>query len=365
MQILIPVEHSPYPSIFSYTSDEYASLILKKVGKGYQHARLLYQEWYGTGSALGAHPSFSNAHSLLDSIRRETDWTLPTVNASHCDGNTGKFLTKIADKLEVESVIIPMQAGATLCLSSQVGCRMGCSFCETGRMGLLRNLTVREIVSQLFTAKFTLGAQIRNLVFMGMGEPFDNYDSVLKAIRVFTDPHGFGLGTHNLTVSTSGKIEEIYRFMDEPGPIPHLAVSLNAPTDDLRNHLMPVNRLNPLKELYKAMHAFNIKRNRSILVAYVLMKDQNDSLEHARLLADFLSGLDVKINLIPYNPQSRDRYKAPEKTTLETFKHYLRERGYHTFLRETKGQKIMAACGQLGNLGLRRQLYLKTEISTS
>ena len=152
-----------------------------------------------------------------------------------------------------------MQAGGTLCLSSQVGCRMGCAFCETGRMGLLRNLTAQEIASQLFVARFILGFQVRNLVFMGMGEPFDNYENIMQAVRVFTDPNGFGLGIHHLTISTSGRVAEIYRLIEEKGPIPHLAVSINAPRDNLRNRLMPVNRAYPLKELYQAMHDFNMR----------------------------------------------------------------------------------------------------------
>jgi 23S rRNA (adenine2503-C2)-methyltransferase len=157
---------------------------------------------------------------------------------------------------------------------------MGCAFCETGRMGLLRNLTTPEIINQLFVARFILGFQVRNLVFMGMGEP---------------------------------------------------------------------------KDLYQAMQAYNSKKGKSILIAYVMMKGQNDKLEHADQLAHYLQGLQVKINLIPYNPQSHDRYQPPEQHVLEAFTARLQEKGYYTLLRQTKGQKIMAACGQLGNLKLRRQ----------
>lgn len=350
------MENLPSYSIFSYTSHEFASLMRNCLGKGYQHAHLIYQEWYRTGRVCGNNPAFSNAQALLQDIRDRTDWSLLALSSNKQDSNsTGKFLLKTSDQLEIESVLIPMQAGATLCLSSQIGCRMGCAFCETGRMGLLRNLTVQEIVSQLFVARFILGCPVRNLVFMGMGEPFDNYDNFMQAVRIFTDPYGFGLGIHHLTVSTSGRVEEIYRFMNEPGPIPHLAISLNAPTDELRNRLMPINRRHSLKDLYQAMRDFNDKRNKSILVAYVLLKGQNDTLEHADLLANYLKGLNVKINLIPYNPQSHDRYQTPEQSVLEAFTTYMREKGYYTLLRQTKGQKIMAACGQLGNLELKKK----------
>ena len=161
-------------SIFSYSSQDFASLIHSCLGKGYQHALLVYQEWYRRGKIQGGHPAFANAQNLLNAIKDLTDFSVPLA-AEHHEGKTGKFLIKTADHLEIESVLIPMQAGGTLCLSSQVGCRMGCSFCETGRMGLIRNLTTQEIVTQLFVARFILGFPVRNLVFMGMGEPFDNY----------------------------------------------------------------------------------------------------------------------------------------------------------------------------------------------
>ncbi len=342
-------------SIFSHSSQEFASQIRSRLGKGYQHAQLIYQEWYRTGKITGEHPAFANAQVLFQQIQQLTDFSVLPLATHQQEGATGKFLLRTEDQLEIESVLIPMQAGGTLCVSSQIGCRMGCSFCETGRMGLLRHLTTREIVNQLFVARFHLGFEVRNLVFMGMGEPLDNYEQVMQAIRVLTDPHGFGLGIHHITLSTSGRVESIYRLMEEKQPIPHLAISLNAPTDELRNRLMPINRLYPLQALYDAMHAYNTKTGKQILVAYVLMKGQNDTLAHADLLAAYLRGLNVKVNLIPYNPQSRDRYQAPEQSTLEAFTASLRQQGYYTLLRQTKGRKIMAACGQLGNLELRRQ----------
>lgn len=326
-----------------------------RLGKGYQHALLLYQEWFRSGKLINNHPAFKNAPLLLQDILNITDFSRPTLELNKHDGSTGKFLLKTEDQLEIESVLIPMPAGPTLCLSSQIGCRMGCAFCETGRMGLLKSLTVHEIVSQLFVARFTLNSPVRNLVFMGMGEPFDNYENLMQAIRIFSDPHGFGLGPQHMTVSTSGRLNEIYRYIDETGPLPHLAVSLTAPTDELRNRLMPINRRHSLKELHQAMQTYNIKRGKSILVAYVLLRGLNDTIEHANQLADYLKGLDVKINVIPYNPQSHDRYSPPDQNTLEAFTTHLRKRGYYTLLRQTKGQKIMAACGQLGNLELRRQ----------
>ncbi|WP_075883801.1 23S rRNA (adenine(2503)-C(2))-methyltransferase RlmN [Candidatus Protochlamydia sp. W-9] len=345
----------PPISILSHTSESYANAISHKLGKGFQHAKLVYQEWFRRGNISGLNPAFKNAQALLQNILSLTDFSFLPISQNLTDGQTGKFLIKTIDDLDIESVLIPMQAGGTLCISSQIGCQMGCAFCETGRMGLLRNLTTQEILSQLFIAKFRLHFSVRNIVFMGMGEPFDNYDTVMHAFRILTDSHGFGLGNNRITISTSGCLEGIYRLLQETTPLPNLAVSLNAPNDELRNKLMPINKKYPLKELYQAIYDFCKQTSKQVLIAYVLIKEQNDSIEHAKQLTNFLSGLNVKINLIPYNPQSRDRFQSPEQSTLENFTSYLREKGFYTLLRQTKGQKIMAACGQLGNLELKRK----------
>lgn len=343
-------------SILSHTEESFSQAIVALFGKGAQHASLLYQEYFRNGSMRGLQPAFKNAEALRTSILDGVDTSLPTLVTQKEDGFTGKFLIKTVDGLEIESVQIPMQSGGTLCISSQVGCRMGCAFCETGRMGLLRNLTTEEIVSQVFIARHQLKFDFRNIVFMGMGEPLDNYEAVMKAVHVFNDPKGFGFGRRRMTISTSGCVEGIEKLTQQAGQAPNLAVSINAPTDELRNFLMPVNRKHDLKTLYEAMKRYCALTERQILIAYVLMKDQNDQLQHAVQLADYLKGLNVKINLIPFNPQSRDRFQASPPERMEAFTDYLRDRGYYTLLRVTKGQEIMAACGQLGNLKLRQQI---------
>lgn len=342
------------------TSQEFSKQIFTRVGKGALHAELLYEEFFRKGLVTGTDPAFNNAKNLFQLMLELLDLDLPEVALHKSDGRTSKFLMKTHDNLEVESVLIPMQAGGTLCISSQVGCRMGCHFCETGRMGLLRNLTVEEIVAQVYIARFKLGFSMRNIVFMGMGEPFDNYDSVMKAVRVLMDPKGLGFGRNHITISTSGLVEGIERMVEEGPFCPNLAVSINAPDDSIRNRLMPVNRKHDMERLYQAMHTFCEKTGREILAAYVLMKDQNDSLEYADRLGAYLKGLAVKINLIPYNPQSKDRFQPPSIEVIEAFAHRLRDLGYYTLLRLTKGDKIMAACGQLGNLGLRKKIYSQT-----
>jgi 23S rRNA (adenine2503-C2)-methyltransferase len=348
-------------SILSLTHQEYAEKIFARLGKGRIHAIHLYEELFRHGDVLGRDAAFNNAQVLLKDILSHTDFTLPELVGEKNDGNTGKFLLRTHDKMEIESVLIPMQSGGTLCVSSQIGCRMGCNFCETGRMGLLRNLTVQEILAQVFVARHRLGFEFRNIVFMGMGEPFDNFENVMSAVKVLRDPHGFGLGRKQITISTSGCVEGIDRLTDYCGEAPNLAVSVNAPNDTIRTKLMAVNRKHDMKALHEAMQRYCDKTGREILIAYVLLRDVNDSLEYANELAKYVEGLKVKINLIPYNPQSRDRFQPPEKEVIEQFAKRLREHGLYTLLRVTKGKDIMAACGQLGNLELRKKMRLLSE----
>jgi len=345
---------NPKIPLFELTHHQFCQEVQARLGKGAQHAGLLYEQILRTGAPNFSLPAFGNAQTLVQAILELTDLSIPAAAKENSDGQTGKFLLTTDDALEIESVIIPMNAGGTLCVSSQIGCRMGCTFCETGRMGLLRNLTVSEITGQVFVARHEKHADVRNVVFMGMGEPFDNYDTVMQAVRVLTDPKGFGFGKRHITVSTSGCAEGIRRLTHEKGETPNLAVSISAPTDELRNRLMPINRKHDMQELHACMQEYNQKTGRQILIAYVLLKDYNDSLEHADKLAAYLEGLDVKVNLIPYNPQSRDRYQPSAPEVLNLFTQRLRELGIYTLLRVTKGQEIMAACGQLGNMELRK-----------
>jgi len=340
--------------MFSKTQAEFSDTIYALLGRGKRHAALLYSQWAREGKIEPAAWAEPQALSLVEEILQHADLSVPEVSKTSGDGKTTKFLLRFADGLESETVIIPMESGTTLCVSSQVGCKRGCAFCETGRMGLLRNLTTREIVSQFFVAKHHFQAPVRNVVFMGMGEPFDNYDNVMQAVRVLTDPYGFGLGMSRITISTVGNVEAIRRFAKEADPALNLAVSVNAPTDEVRNRIMPVNRQHDMAELKKAMAAYLEHPRRQILAEYVLLKDVNDTLAHADALGEYLKELRVKINLIPYNEQANARFAPPGIGEQEAFMQRLRSHGFHVLLRHHKGRGIMAACGQLGNKAIRR-----------
>jgi len=263
------------------------------------------------------------------------------------DGSV-KFVHQLADGELVESVLMPGERHITLCVSSQVGCAMKCDFCMTGKMGLTRNLTPGEIVQQVVNSWRTLeeGQFIRNIVFMGMGEPFHNYDNVMTALDILTDDLGFGFSNRRVTISTSGLVPAIRRYAAE-GRKANLAISLNGVTDELRSQLMPVNKRWPLEKLLEACREFPLDTRHRITFEYILMKGTTDSLDHARKLVKLLHGLKAKVNLIPFNPGPGSPYKAPEITHCRAFQEVLLNKGLLATLRISRGQDIAGACGQL------------------
>lgn len=341
-------------SIYLHTQASFSERIYSLLGRGKGFAARFYAYYMKKGTFAGF-PIEPQDHSLLEKIKEITDFTLPGYMVVHREEGTVKFLLHLSDGLECESVFIPMQATSTLCISSQVGCKMGCLFCETGRMGLIRHLTTQEIVAQVFIAVHLLQMKVKNIVFMGMGEPLDNFAAVMQAIHVLTQDAGMSFGPSRITVSTSGLVDRIDQLSQEASPALHLAVSLNASRDEIRQKIMPVNRKWDMESLKGAMLRFCAHPKRQIFIEYVLLAGVNDSLECADELAVYLQGLKVKVNLIPYNPQSKDRFSTPSPEVIEAFWARMRHHGFLTFLRRTKGRKIMAACGQLGNLQLRRK----------
>ena len=248
----------------------------------------------------------------------------------------------------METVLIPMANHMPVCVSSQVGCRMACRFCETGRMCLLRSLTADEIVAQVYMARVCLGMPVRNVVFMGMGEPLDNFDAVVHAIRILEDQRGLNIAKRRITLSTAGLVPGIERLAELKWPQLKLAVSLNATENSQRNDLMPVNRRYGLDQLKSALAHYPLARGNVLLIEYVLIKNRNDSEEDARRLARYVEGLPVRINLIPYNPGRSPPLEAPSEKEVLRFRQALIELGLFVRLRHSKGANICAACGQLG-----------------
>ncbi len=265
-------------------------------------------------------------------------------------GATVKIGAVLADGRQVESVLIPMNRGAhhTVCVSSQVGCKMGCTYCHTATMGLVRQLTAHEITGQVLAVQAATGVRPRNVVFMGMGEPLDNAEAVAQAVRVFTDAVGFGLARRHVTISTVGRVDQLARWADLGLTGVNLAVSLGAADDAVRSELMPVNRVAPLAILKAALLGVPLPDDRRILVGYTVIPGVNDSTALMQDLIRWCAGLRVLVNLIPYNPIPSRTWRAPTASEVMALRDALDRAGVPVRVRLTKGDEVMAACGQLG-----------------
>lgn len=335
--------------IFALTCRELADEFNRRYGKGLYHAAALYREIFKNGTPFFAQaPEFIDAPSLARKVSNDIRIPSSRIVSRQEEDGVVKFATALADDLIIESVIIPANGRTTLCVSSQVGCRMGCTFCMTGEMGLKRNLTAEEIVQQVYTACFTLQYRIDNIVFMGMGEPFDNFDAVMQALCVITDQRGFDIAYSHITVSTAGHVDGILKLADKKIPTLNLAVSLNAADDALRTSLMPINKKYSLSRLKRALKHFCAARKNPVLIEYVLIAQVNDSVEEAEKLASYLEGLPVRVNVIAYNDGSANPYKPPEDAQARRFSQALFDKNIFVRLRQSRGHGIMAACGQLG-----------------
>jgi 23S rRNA (adenine2503-C2)-methyltransferase len=288
------------------------------------------------------------AKPLRDRLAAEysvTQLGIHRVQRSQRDG-TAKYLFKCADNQLVESVFLPHEGRNTACLSTQVGCAMGCKFCATGDSGFARNLTPGEIVEQIFGMEADQGAEIDNLVLMGMGEPLHNWDNVCEALSALLAPAGRNWGPRKVTVSTCGVVSGIEKLR-ESGLKVRLAISLHAPDDDTRSQIMPINQRYPLKELMRSLRAYQAESGLQLTFEYTVFKGLNDSPAQAKAVAQLLRGMDAKVNLIPYNPVSGLPFVAPSFDSVVEFQDILKANGLVAMVRTEKGGDIDAACGQL------------------
>jgi len=264
------------------------------------------------------------------------------------DGTCEKFLFQLKDKERIESVVIKEKKRITLCISTQVGCALGCLFCATGKMGFKRNLTSGEIVDQIISIKGYLkpDERITNLVLMGMGEPLLNYENTSKAIKIIKSDLGLGFASRKITLSTAGIVPRIHQLGEEDLKV-KLAISLNAANDDLRSHLMPINKKYPITKLLQAAKFYAHKTDQRMTFEYLLIKGVNDSKKDALDLSKLVRGVSCKINLIPYNRVSGISFQTPDEETIRNFRDVLYPRCPAVTLRMSKGEEIQAACGQL------------------
>ena len=267
---------------------------------------------------------------------------------------TIKWLLQFEDGTKAETVFIPEEDRGTLCISSQVGCTLNCSFCHTGTQRLVRNLTPSELVGQILTAFDELsawpsaqaGRPVTNIVLMGMGEPLYNLDNVITALKIVMDNEGISISKRRITLSTSGIVPEIYKCGVETDV--NLAISLHAVTDDVRNILVPINKKYPIKDLLRACREYpGVSNSRRITFEYVMLKGINDSISDAKALIKLMEGIPAKINLIPFNPWPGSPYERSEKSQIEQFAKIILKAGYPSPVRTPRGDDILAACGQL------------------
>lgn len=311
-------------------------------------ARQLYHWLYKRKAS-----SFDEMHNLARDFR---SWLNENCTIGHVDiaevresaDGSKKILYGLCDKKIVEGVLMPERDWWTLCISSQVGCAVGCTFCMTGFGGFRRQMTSAEIVSEvLLSERVSEQRELpRNLVFMGMGEPMLNLDAVIPAIRVLTDVDGVAIAARRVTVSTSGIVPAIERFADERLNV-NIAISLNASNDEFRDQIMPINRKYPIKMLLDACRRFPLHHRRRITFEYVMLGGQNDRLENAKELAKLLRDMPCKINLIPWNPDPHLPFSRPAEETIRRFQQYLLDQNFTVSVRYSKGVDIGAACGQL------------------
>jgi 23S rRNA (adenine2503-C2)-methyltransferase len=364
-------ELSEKPSLIGLSREELAAALIEKGVAERQVKMRVSQIWHWLYiRGISDFDDMTNVAKDLRALLKE-HFTIqrPEIAEEQISNDgTRKWLLRFPARgagrpVEVETVYIPEEGRGTLCISSQVGCTLTCSFCHTGTQRLVRNLTAEEILSQLLLARDRLGdfpdretpqggilpssdRKITNIVMMGMGEPLYNFDEVKKALLIATDGDGLSLSRRRVTLSTSGVVPEIYRTGEEIGVM--LAISLHATNDALRDELVPINKKYPLKELMAACRAYpGLSNARRITFEYVMLKGVNDSLEDARDLVKLLKGVPAKINLIPFNPWPGTKYDCSDWETIEAFADFVNAAGYASPIRTPRGRDILAACGQL------------------
>ena len=368
---LRPAAQAEKPSLIGLLREDMAKALVEKGVPERQVKMRVSQLWhwlYVRGVSDIDHMT-NVSKDMREMLKEHFTIARPEIVEEQISGDgTRKWLLRFPARgagrpVEIETVYIPEEGRGTLCISSQVGCTLTCSFCHTGTQKLVRNLTAEEILAQLLLARDRLGdfperdtpqgaivpaegRKITNIVMMGMGEPLYNFEHVKTALLIASDGEGLSLSKRRITLSTSGIVPEIYRTGEEIGVM--LAISLHAVRDDLRDMLVPINKKYPLKELMDACRAYpGLSNARRITFEYVMLKDVNDSLEDAKQLVKLLKGVPAKINLIPFNPWPGTNYQCSDWEHIEKFADFINQAGYASPIRTPRGRDILAACGQL------------------
>ena len=321
--------------------EEYFLSIGEKKFKGTQVFDWLYRKKVKTFDEMT-----NLKKELIDKLK--SDFTINTVSITKVerDVDVNKYLFRLKDDEKVEAVLMDHLYGNSLCISTQVGCNMGCKFCESGRLKKIRNLETHEMIEQILLVEEECGKRISHIVIMGIGEPFDNYDNLVKFIEIINNPKGLELGSRHITVSTCGLVPKIKEFTDLPYQV-NLAISLHAPNNTIRDTIMPINKAYPIEVLMDTLKEYIRKTNRRVTFEYILLDNVNDSKECAQELCDLVRGMNCYINLIPYNETNNISFKRTKKEKISEFYDILKKNNISVTIRREYGSKISAACGQL------------------
>ena len=331
-------------NIYDYTYDELNELLLSLNEKSFRTKQIW--EWLYVHKVISFNAMTNLSKDLISKLKENIIFDLIKIKTKQESDLTNKYLFELTDGNFIEAVLMRHDYGLSICVSSEVGCNMGCKFCESGRLKKVRNLHSYEIVQQIMLIQNDLNERIDSVVVMGIGEPFDNYDNIIRFIKIINNPFGLAIGARHITVSTCGLVPKIKEFMTLPLQV-NLAISLHAPNNELRNKIMPVNKAYPLEELIPCLKEYIEKTNRRITIEYVMLKEVNDSLACADELATLLKGMNAYVNLIPYNETSHIEFLKSSKDQIRSFYDYLKKKGINVTVRKEFGSNIDAACGQL------------------
>lgn len=332
-------------NIKNYNLDELKQELISLCEKPYRAEQIF--KWLYIDKVIEFDEMTNLSLELREKLKQNyTMCNFKILKKQEAQDGTKKYLFDVLDGNAIETVLMEYHHGKTICVSSQIGCKMGCKFCASTGIAFIRNLEPGEIVEQILAVEQDIGEHISNIVFMGIGEPFDNYDNVMQAIHIINNQKGLNIGARHISISTSGIVPKIYEFADEKLQCT-LSISLHATNNQKRSEMMPVNNAYPLEELMKACKEYIKKTNKRISFEYALAKDNNDNLEDAKVLVKLLSGMLCHVNLIPINKIENGKFTKSSNENIIKFRDYLNEHGIVATIRRELGSDIDAACGQL------------------
>ena len=335
-------------NLYGYKLEDLEELMISLGQKKYRATQIF--KWIYERGVTNFDEMSDISLSFREVLKNEFTLSIPTIYKKQVSSDgTIKLLLSLGDDSKIETVLMRYNYGLVACVTSQVGCNMGCAFCASGLFKKQRNLEVHELVGQILVLNNLLkeeNKKITHVVVMGTCEPFDNYDNVMKFIRILNNPHGFAIGARHLTVSTCGLVEKIREYANEGIQI-NLAISLHAPSDKIRNKIMPISLKYPLDQLMDAVKYYEATAKRRVTFEYILLEDINDSIENAKELAKLIKGTTSYVNLIPYNPVGELKYKRTSGNRVHRFMDALIKEGVNVTVRKEFGTDIDAACGQL------------------